>query len=287
MDGSVAQMSAVDTVNDGVMQQIAGAEAGKTSRRAGKSAQAVSAADALTVMMRTGHLRYGIIAFWGLALAPSVGWKIAALWYAMTMTAGMLRGWFDNRYLEKVGAEAPVFQIVAIITGIAWAAAPALAWFSGASMGRATAVMFLAAGYLLVFVQLRSAPRKALVISLPYTVVAGVIAATLWGQPEFWSFISLLPVAACSIAVMVVMTMMKEARINAFQEHQAHLIEELEAARDRADAASQAKSSFLGVISHELRTPMNGVLGAAQLLSATRLDNSQREFVSIIRNSGD
>ncbi|HZV85414.1 MAG TPA: ATP-binding protein, partial [Brevundimonas sp.] len=58
-------------------------------------------------------------------------------------------------------------------------------------------------------------------------------------------------------------------------------------ARDRANAASEAKSSFLGVISHELRTPMNGVLGAAQLLGATRLEPGQREYLSIIRNSGD
>ena len=62
---------------------------------------------------------------------------------------------------------------------------------------------------------------------------------------------------------------------------------ELEAARDKADAANDAKSNFLGVISHELRTPMNGVLGAAQLLSATRLEGAQREYLSIIRNSGD
>src|SRR5690606_40564154 len=61
----------------------------------------------------------------------------------------------------------------------------------------------------------------------------------------------------------------------------------LESARDRANAASEAKSSFLGVISHELRTPMNGVLGAAQLLGATRLETTQREYLSIIRNSGD
>ena len=83
------------------------------------------------------------------------------------------------------------------------------------------------------------------------------------------------------------MTMMREERIRAFQAHQAHLIEELEAARDKANAANDAKSNFLGIISHELRTPMNGVLGAAQLLSATRLENTQREYLSIIRNSGD
>jgi CheY-like chemotaxis protein len=83
------------------------------------------------------------------------------------------------------------------------------------------------------------------------------------------------------------MSMLREERIRAFQEHQAHLIEELQAARDKADAANAAKSNFLGVISHELRTPMNGVLGAAQLLGATRLEDTQREYLSIIRNSGD
>ncbi|MGQ3376406.1 MAG: histidine kinase dimerization/phospho-acceptor domain-containing protein, partial [Caulobacteraceae bacterium] len=87
--------------------------------------------------------------------------------------------------------------------------------------------------------------------------------------------------------VLVTMTMLREERIRAFQEHQAHLIEELEAARDKANAASDAKSNFLGIISHELRTPMNGVLGAAQLLGATRLEPTQREYLSIIRNSGD
>src|SRR5690606_28894770 len=76
-------------------------------------------------------------------------------------------------------------------------------------------------------------------------------------------------------------------RIRAFQEHQAQRIDELEAARDRANAASDAKSNFLGVISHQLRTPMNGVLGAAQLLASTRLEATQREYLSIIRNSGD
>ncbi|NCY26928.1 MAG: TRAP transporter large permease subunit, partial [Alphaproteobacteria bacterium] len=40
---------------------------------------------------------------------------------------------------------------------------------------------------------------------------------------------------------LVTMTMLREERIKAFQEHQAHLIEELEAARDKADAASQGK----------------------------------------------
>ncbi|RZJ89366.1 MAG: response regulator, partial [Brevundimonas sp.] len=153
--------------------------------------------------------------------------------------------------------------------------------------GHELAITLVISGYVLVFAQLRSSPRQALVVSSPYGAAAAIILASLWGTPIFWSFAALIPFTAAGLFVLVTMTMMREARINAFQEHQAHLIQELEAARDKADNASAAKSNFLGVISHELRTPMNGVLGAAQLLGATRLESTQREYLSIIRNSGD
>jgi signal transduction histidine kinase len=65
---------------------------------------------------------------------------------------------------------------------------------------------------------------------------------------------------------------------------------ELELARRRAEAASQAKSEFLSRVSHELRTPMNAMLGYAQLLQlegdAHRLDDHQRERVARIEQAG-
>jgi len=52
-----------------------------------------------------------------------------------------------------------------------------------------------------------------------------------------------------------------------------------------AEAANRAKSTFLANMSHDIRTPMNGVIGIAQMLSETSLDADQREYVQIIQGS--
>ncbi len=58
-------------------------------------------------------------------------------------------------------------------------------------------------------------------------------------------------------------------------------------AQQQAEDANRAKSAFIANVSHEIRTPMNGILGFAELLQSSELDQDQRRHLGTIRKSGE
>ena len=54
----------------------------------------------------------------------------------------------------------------------------------------------------------------------------------------------------------------------------------------KANIAAEAKSQFLSTISHEMRTPMNGILGMTELLGRTPLNKEQQNYVETLQTSG-
>jgi len=98
-----------------------------------------------------------------------------------------------------------------------------------------------------------------------------------------------MPMYALAISAILQMVFMKklatEMRINALNQIKQKYI--IKKALDEAEQASESKSKFLAMMSHEVRTPMNGILGMANLLRDTDLSKKQTNYLETIRYSAE
>ena len=81
----------------------------------------------------------------------------------------------------------------------------------------------------------------------------------------------------------------KKKSIGALWDHtdESMLQKELIKQKDKAEELSKAKSLFLANMSHEIRTPLNAIIGLSELISETRLDHIQDDYVRNLKGSGE
>ncbi|MGE7138092.1 ATP-binding protein [Luteibacter sp. NPDC031894] len=110
-------------------------------------------------------------------------------------------------------------------------------------------------------------------LARPLTVV---VAAPPWLRWWAWLTYALLLVA---IGVALVVSTRRRVR-------QSVRLKLAEQQRRLAEEANAAKTEFMATLGHEIRTPMTGVLGMAELMASTSLDDTQRAYIEAVRRSG-
>ena len=114
--------------------------------------------------------------------------------------------------------------------------------------------------------------------------------ATEITTPSTLQTIVALRAIALSAAGALVATLLTSSTVIALQRaelrERAATADQLQIARKNADQANRAKGDFLAVMSHEIRTPLNAVIGFANLLAETKLDDIQRGYLATVTGEG-
>jgi len=226
----------------------------------------------------SGCLAAGVVGL-GLGATVAFAW-LAGFLFAEGLATLATRNFGRDRPVSR--GDRAGFMLAAIPVNASWGALATLLWLQGPDKLKIAAVAIWC-GQLVFAQQYRHQPLALLIISglipvasliiFPFFFIPGADMAT---QAMRWSLVLLIGV-----------TLNVALRNRAAARRMDELTRGLREERERALEAARAKSTFIAVTSHELRTPMNGLLGMAHALERSDLNPAQREQIALMLKSGD
>jgi len=216
-----------------------------------------------------------------------------ALWGGLAVLVAGLRIALGERYrqtspaerLAEVGFWQQRALLGAAAGGLVWAAGALLLMLAG-NIALQLFTAFVMAGMVAGAIPVLAADRLAFRL-YTWPVNIAVIVGLLGNDP--------MHIAASIMALIFLLGATRSAdhfndtlQTSFRLEHEKDgLVANLQQAKAVAESSNRAKTEFLANISHELRTPMNGIIGMAELLSHEPLSDSQRELLAPLRQSAD
>ncbi len=239
-------------------------------------------AEAVALRLRTAPLRLALMGVIALMLWTIGKWPAALPWFA---AYAALQGIVAALSL---GGEAAIDRrrnLHHVLSTANFALAGLPAWrllTHGGELGVAAAVMLLCGMLVQLVVGSLGARRLFWFSAAPLIAYLLILPPLAWNGPRLAQGLTL---TACGLCLTAYLFALWSGHQRALERANAGRREAVEA-RAEAERAARAKGDFLATMSHEVRTPMNAVLGAAGLLRRTRLDASQAEYVEMISSAG-
>lgn len=218
-------------------------------------------------------------------MTPALGLPTAVTWLACLLAGEVLARLATRRFRPGV-AGSPLlraaFVLAALPINITWSGLAAMLWLSDIADFK-LAALAVWVGQIVYTQNFRHQPWTLIAVSGVAPLTSLIVfpfffydAQGIGPETARWG---LLIVALSTINTMIA----NRAAARRMDELTNGLREE----RERALEATRAKSTFIAVTSHELRTPMNGLLGMAHALSRSDLNETQHEQVRLMIRSGD
>lgn len=230
-------------------------------------------------------MRVGSAALVALIVSPALGWMLALAWLSALIAGEGLARAATRRFSREVAGSQGLraaFLLAALPINMIWAALAAALWLSPQADLKLAAVAIWA-GQIVYTHNFRHQPWALIAVSAVMPLASLIVFPVFFFEAQ-----GLGPnTARWGMLILVLTTINVMIANRAAARRMDELTQGLREERERALEAARAKSTFIAVASHELRTPMNGMLGMAHALSRSTLDDAQREQVRLMLKSGD